>query len=309
MTVFEGAGARLGGLPPAVRGMLWMALAGVLFTTMNTMMRALSFELHPWQTLCLRYAFGIVIVIPFVARAGIGAFRTANLKLQVLRNVVHTAGTALWFLALPLVPMAELTAIGFTGPIFMTIGAMLFLGERVRWQRWAAIGVGFLGVLVVLWPKLRLDADAGLGMLYMLAAAPIFAGSFLMAKVMTRHDRPEVLVAWQSLLVGLFSLPFALMHWGPLTWAQLGMFAICGVLGSAGHYALNRALAAGDVSATQPVKFLDLVWASFAGFVVWSDVPTLWTLAGATVIFAATLQLLRREAAPRPAAAPAPAKT
>jgi drug/metabolite transporter (DMT)-like permease len=131
----------------------------------------------------------------------------------------------------------------------------------------------------------------------MLAASPVFAASFLITKALTRRDTPAVIVFWQSLTVGLFSLPLALIYWAPLTATQWSpLFAVCGVLGSTGHFCLTHSLKAADVSATQGVKFLDLIWAALLGFVVFGDMPSQWTLLGGGVIVGATVWLARREA-------------
>ncbi|MBM3645275.1 MAG: DMT family transporter [Alphaproteobacteria bacterium] len=287
---------RIESLGPTMRGLLWMALSGLCFALLNGASRVLTEDLHSWQVQCLRYFFGGLVMLPLILRAGAAAFRTNHLSLQIWRNVVHTVGTGFWFLALPMVPLAEVTAIGFTGPIFMTLGAMLFLGEVVRWRRWLAIGLGFLGVTIVLWPKLSLGVGASVGSLLLLAAAPVSAASFLMAKVLTRRDSPEAIVFWQCLLVSLFTLPAALWFWQPVEWRHIAILVFVGAMGSSGHYALNRALKVAEVSAVQPARFLELVWAALVGFVIWTDLPSAWTVAGAAVIFGATTYIARREA-------------
>ena len=161
-------------------------------------------------------------------------------------------------------------------------------------DRMLAAGLGFFGVLIVVYPNL--NGQGGIYNLAMLASSPLFAASFLITKALTRRDRPEVIVVWQSITVSLFSLPFALMDWiwpSPLEWLA---FVVCGVLGSTGHYCMTRALRTTDISATQSVKFLDLVWNATAGFLVFSDVPTHTTLLGGFVIFLATTWIARREA-------------
>jgi drug/metabolite transporter (DMT)-like permease len=199
----------------------------------------------------------------------------------------------LWFTALPRIPLADMTAIGFTGPIFIMIGAFLFLGEPMRWERWLATAVGFAGTLIVLGPKF--SGSGGWWHLVMLAAAPVFAASYLLTKALTRTETTEVIVMWQALTVMLLSLPLAVPVWQWPTAAQWGGFVVCGVLGSLGHYCLTRSYRNADISATQSVKFLDLIWASALGFLVFADVPTVSTLVGGAVISAATLWLARRE--------------
>jgi drug/metabolite transporter (DMT)-like permease len=191
---------------------------------------------------------------------------------QVWRGAIHTAGLLLWFVALPHVPMAEVTALGFTTPLFIMLGAMVFLGEKLVVARWIAALIGFAGVLVVVWPNLT--GAGGPYSLVMLASAPLFAASFIITKALTRRDAPHVIVVWQSLTVAVFSLPLALINWEWPNAAQWAMFALSGVLGSAGHICLTRAFALADMSVTQPIKFLELVWAAILGFIVWSASTT-----------------------------------
>jgi drug/metabolite transporter (DMT)-like permease len=296
MTVAEHVARRSRALSPTVRGMLWVSLCGLCFATMNATSRVLTEDLHAWQIQCVRYFFGALVMLPLVLRGGAAVLRTGNLKLQLARNAVHTVGSGMWFIALPFVPLAEITAISFTSPIFLAIGAMLFFGERARADRWAAILFGFAGVLLVLWPKLELGIAANWASLILIAGAPVSAASYLLAKRLMHYDTPETIVLWQSMLVSLFTLPVALFFWQPMTLTHLAIFVFVGVLGSLGHYALNRSLKAADVAATQPARFLELVWAAALGFVIWADIPPVWTFAGALVIFAATTWIARREA-------------
>jgi drug/metabolite transporter (DMT)-like permease len=211
-----------------------------------------------------------------------------------LRGAVHTFGLGLWFTAIAHITLADTTAIGFTGPIFIMLGAAWAFGERMRWDRWVAALIGFAGVLIVVAPKL--SGSAGGYSLLMLASAPVFAASFLITKGLTRYERPSVIVVWQSITVTLFSLPLALLSWqAPTAWQWFG-FLGCGILGSAGHYCLARSFSVADISATQSVKFLDLVWASLLGWLVFADTPSRSTLIGGVVICGSTLWIAHREA-------------
>jgi len=281
-------------LPPTVRGLLWSIGAGVLFSLLNTLMRQLALELDPFLTQFLRYLAGLAVMAPLVIRAGWASYRPRNVAGQFARGAVHTAGLCLWFAAIPHITLADTTAIGFTGPIFIMLGAALVFHEPMRWERWLAALIGFAGVLIVVAPKL--SGSGGGWSLVMLASAPVFAASFLITKALTRYERPTVIVMWQSVTVALFSLPLALLNWQWPSAVQCLAFAVCGVLGSAGHYCLTRSFSVADISATQSVKFLDLVWASALGWLVFADTPSQWTLAGGVVICAATVWIARREA-------------
>jgi drug/metabolite transporter (DMT)-like permease len=280
-------------LSPTTRALLWSMSAGFVFSVLNAVARTLTQHLHPMQAQFLRYLFGVAVMLPLVWRAGLAAYRPQRIGGQFLRGAVHALGLVLWFSALPRIPLADMTAIGFTGPIFIMIGAWLFLSEPMRWERWLATGIGFVGMLVVLWPKF--SGAGGWWHLVMLASAPVFAASYLLTKALTRTETTEVIVFWQALTVTLFSLPLALPVWQwPTPWQWLG-FALCGLLGTFGHYCLTRSYRHADISATQSVKFLDLIWAALLGLAVFGDMPTVSTLVGGAIISLATIWLARRE--------------
>jgi drug/metabolite transporter (DMT)-like permease len=281
-------------LDPVLRGLLWSGTAGITFALLNAMMRGLAMQLDPFQTQFLRYLFGLLVMLPLVLRAGLAACRPRNIPGQFARGAVHTFGLALWFMAIPHITLADTTAIGFTGPIFIMIGAALVFGEKMRWERWLAALIGFAGVLIVVAPKL--SATGGGYSLLMLATSPIFAASFLITKGLTRYERPVVIVLWQAITVTAISLPLALVAWRAPSAAQWFAFLACGILGSAGHYCLTRSFSVADISATQSVKFLDLVWASLLGWLIFADTPSRSTLAGGVVICASTIWIARREA-------------
>ena len=279
---------------PTTRGLLWTSAAGLLFSALNALMRALAMEVPAMQSQFLRYAMGLLVLLPLVLWRGWRNYIAKDIKGQFWRGGMHTLGLMLWFLALPRIPLADMSAIGFTGPIFIMIGARIFFGEPMRWERWLATVLGFAGVLIVVGP--RLSGSGGWWHLVMLASAPMFAASFLITKALTRHETAGVILVWQSISVTLLSLPMAVAVWQGITPLQWLGFVACGVLGSAGHYCLTRSFAATDISATQSVKFLDLLWSAFFGFVIFGDVPTQTTLLGGAVIAAATLWVARREA-------------
>jgi len=185
--------------PVAVRGMVWMVLGGLLFSFLNTIARELTLHLDVYQSQFLRYLFGLLVILPWVWREGWRAYMPVNMAGQFWRGGVHTLGLVLWFTALPKIPLADMTAIGFTGPIFIMLGAAWFLGEPMRKDRWIAAIIGFSGVLVVVLPKM--SGEGGWFNLVMLASSPVFAASFLITKALTRYEKAGVIVLWQALTV------------------------------------------------------------------------------------------------------------
>ncbi len=284
----------LASLPRAAQGVAYAILAGLILTSLNAVMRVVTLSMDVYQAQFLRYFLGFVVMWPLIFREGIASYRPNGVAGQAWRGVVHTLGLTLWFTALPNIPLADLTALGFTTPIFIMLGAVVFLKEKAVWQRWVAAGIGFLGVIVVVAPNL--GGSGGFYNLIMLASAPLFAASFLITKALTKRDTPQVIVVWQSITVSVFSLPMALPGWEwPSAWVWF-LLVVCGLLGSLGHLAMTRAFVLADISAAQPLKFLDLIWSALYGFLIFSEVPSHTTMAGALIIFAATTWITRSEA-------------
>lgn len=284
---------RFGRLPGVLQGLLWTGLSGVLFVGCNALMREMTIQLSPLQTQFLRYLMGLLVMVPLMVRHGLPYFMPRSVGGQFVRGGVHTLGLCIWFVAIPHTSLANTTAIGFTTPIFIMLGAALFLAEPMRPARWVAAGLGLAGVLIVVGPQMT--DKGGWYLLLMLSSSPLFAISFLITKALTRYERSTVVVLWQSLTVTILSLPLALVDWQWPTALQWFLLLVCGLLGSTAHYCLAMSYKAADISATQPVKFLDLVWASALGWMLFGDVLSQWTVVGALVIFGSTVWLARHE--------------
>lgn len=280
-------------LDPTVQGLLWTLVAGFSFVLLNTLQRYLTLQIDPLQSQFMRYLCGMLVMLPFVWRAGLAAYRPQHIGGQFTRGVVHTIGLGLWFVALPRVSLADMTAIGFTTQIFIMLGAWLFLRESMRWERWLAAMIGFAGVLIVVSP--RLTSSGGGYSLLMLASAPVFAASFLITKALTRYEKAAVIVLWQAITISVLSLPLALLNWQTPTLTHWAGYLVCGMLGSGAHYCLTRSYGVADISATQSLKFLDLIWATFFGWLVFSEHPSQFTLIGGLLISASTIWIARRE--------------
>jgi drug/metabolite transporter (DMT)-like permease len=279
---------------PLLRAMLWAIATGVLFTALNVILRKLSQEMSPYMVQFLRYGIGLAVMVPWILASGFAAYRPNGLGGQLARGVVHTVGLATWYTALPHLPLADSTAISFTIPIFAMIGAAWFLGERMVPARWIAAIVGLAGVFILLAPNL--GGTGGIYNLVMLASQPLFAASLLITKLLTRRDRAEVIVVWQAITIALFTLPIALFDWRWPSLVQWGWFVVAAMLGNAGQYCSARSLMAAEVSATQSVRFLELIWAAGLGILIFGDPVSQWTIFGGLVILAATVWISRREA-------------
>jgi len=286
-----------------LRGMMWMAAGGLTLCTMKALMRVMTLQMDSLQAQFLRAFFGLVVMLPLLVRDGAGAYRPKNIRGQFWRGAMHAAALNLFFLALPHIPLADVTAIQFTTPIFVLFGAALLLKEKVSAARWIAAAIGFSGVLIVIAPHLAHGGAGGGGWwsLVLLASSPFFAASFLINKALTRHDSPGTIVFWQGITVTLFTLPLAIPAWQNPTPLQWLAFLAAGLLGTVAHYCMTRAFSLADISAVQPVRFLDLIWASLLGLAIFGTSPSATALVGGVVIVASTIWLARKESAARKA--------
>ncbi|UWR01672.1 DMT family transporter [Ruegeria conchae] len=274
-------------------GMFWMLSAGLSFVGMNALVKVLGTSMDPIQAAFLRYVFGLVFLIP-AWRALIGTpLSTRNLTLFGLRGVVHAIAVMLWFYAMTRIPLAEVTAMNYMTPIYVTLGAALFLGERLAVRRIAAIGVAIVGVVIVLRPGFR---EVSPGHLAMLGTALALGGSYLLAKVMVHDIRPSAVVAHLSIWVTIALIPFAIAVWQPPSMRDLGILLVVASFATAGHYFMTLALQAAPVAVTQPVTFLQLIWATLLGTLVFHESVDIWVVVGGSLILAAVSFITWREA-------------
>jgi drug/metabolite transporter (DMT)-like permease len=275
------------------RGFVLAILSGILFNFLNGAVKELVSEMPPLFVAWGRWVAGIALIAPLMLwRVGLAGMRTYDLKLHSFRAVFHTAGYGLWYEAVVWLPLATMAALGFTGPIFVTLGAVIFLHEKVHWRRWAAVGVGFVGMLVIVRPGL---VTLNPGIIMMLMAVPLIAGSNLVGKVVAGRDRTDVVVLWQSVVGAIFFTPLGLWFWQAPTIPQLTLFLATGFFGTAAYLCLTAAYRLLDISALQPITFLGIVWAALMDVAVWGKTSDGWTFAGAAIIVAATSYVAHRE--------------
>lgn len=289
--------ARWLALPPNLRGILWVAFSGVLFALLNVFTLIPAQHLNPYVMAFLRYFFGALFLVPFVMRLGVyRSLHTRRLPLHISRGAIHTAGMMLWFVALPLTTLAEITALGFTGPIFVTIGAALFLAEDVRLRRWIAVIVGFIGAMIIIRPGF---GDIHLGVICILISTPIFSASNLISKALARTDSSTTIVIWQNIVIVICALPFALWFWQTPALVDIFWFLLAGAAGTLGHICQQRGYQLADITLLQPIGFLSLIWNTMLGYFLFFQKPDIWTFVGAAVIFASALYISHREAVRR----------
>lgn len=275
-----------------LRGTGWMVLTGLFFIGVTGIVRHLGTDMNPIQAAFIRYGFGLMLMVPFILRLDTLRLPRRIFGLYVARGLMHAVGVAMWFFAMARIPIAEVTALGFTAPIFTTIGAALFLGEKLHLRRIGAVLVGFGGTLIILRPGFE---AISIGSLAQIAAAPVFAGSFLIAKKLTETESSTSIVAFLSIAVTLALLPPALLVWRPPTLTELGLLFLVAILATAGHVTLTQAFRCAELTVTQPAQFLQLVWATLLGLLVFGEQPVLWTWVGGAVIVTSATYIAHRE--------------
>ena len=276
-----------------VQGIFWMLLTGVCFIAVTALVKYMGPRLPAAEAAFLRYAMGLVFLLP-----AIGSLRTAGLSrrqwgLFSLRGFFHSFGVILWFFAMTRIPIAEVTAMNYLAPIYVTLGAAIFLGEKLAGRRIAAVCMGLLGAAIILRPGFR---EVSMGHLAMLMAAVVFAGSYLLAKVLADEVKPAVVVALLSVFVTLGLAPFAIPVWIAPTATEIGILAAVAFFATAGHFTMTLAFAAAPVTVTQPVTFLQLLWATLLGAVAFAEPVDIWVVLGGAVILASVTFITWREA-------------
>jgi drug/metabolite transporter (DMT)-like permease len=279
-----------------------MVVTTLLFVCVTGIVRHVGQEVPAVVGAFIRYLAGALMMLPFMGAVLRRPPSRGVMGGYLIRGIVHGVGVMLWFYAMARIPIAEVTALGYVAPIFVTVGAALFLGERMHLRRLLAVGAGIAGALVILRPGFE---EISLGQIAQLCAAPLFAASFLIAKRMTRAEDPAVIVGMLSIFVTIALAPAAIWQWSDPSWTQIGWLALTAVFATAGHYTMTRALAAAPITVTQPVQFLQLVWATILGIVAFGEPLDPWViLGGAIVVGAATYISYRERAAARQAITP-----
>lgn len=272
--------------------MFWMFAAGLSFVVMTALVKSLGTSMNSIQAAFLRYVLGLVFLLPAMRSIMSTHLTPRLLTLFGLRGVVHAVAVMLWFFAMTQIPLAEVTAMNYMTPVYVTLGAALFLGEKLAFRRIAAILVALVGVLIILRPGFR---DVSSGHLAMLGTALTLGGSYLLAKILVRDVPPSVVVAHLSIWVTIALIPFAVAVWTQPSLRDLGVLFLVASFATAGHYFMTLALQAAPVAVTQPVTFLQLIWATILGAAVFHESVDVWVVAGGTLILAAVSFISWRE--------------
>jgi drug/metabolite transporter (DMT)-like permease len=286
-----------------VFGILLKLASTLVFTAMIACVKSAAVTVPVGEVMFARSFLGLVPVLTYLAFRGElhQAFKTQRLGGHVLRSSVGVTSMALWFTCLALIPLPEALAIGYASPLITVVFAALFLGETVRIYRWSAVGIGFIGILIILGPRLSPETLSGagsaetIGALTALASAFTAAGAMvLIRRLITTESTPSIVVYFSLIASGfaLLTLP-----WGwvmPNAW-EAGMLILSGLLGGIGQILMTESYRHADASTIATFDYSGMIWGLLAGYLLFGETADPVVLAGMAIVIAAGLFIIWRE--------------
>ncbi|KAF1689233.1 DMT family transporter [Pseudoxanthomonas taiwanensis] len=280
-------------MPTPWRAALLMLASTAMFGLMAVAIRLASASLHTFEIAFFRNFFGLLAALPLLLRHGPGLLRTRHFPRYLFRCLVGVCSMLCGFWAIGHLPLAQAVSLSYSTPLFVTIAAAALLGEQVRIRRWAAVVAGFIGVLLIVRPGTE---GFSAGSLVAVMAALLSSIVAIQIKQLSAVEPADRIVLWTTLLWVPMSLVPALGVWQwPQGIAWLWVVA-AGVFGTGGHMLWTRALKLGDVSALQPISFMQLPIVALFGWLLFGEALDRWTVLGALVILAANAYIAHREA-------------
>ena len=268
-------------------------LSIVFFSIMVILIRKASENLHILEVVFFRNLLAFIVMLPILKSTGLGAIKMNNTKLFLMRGFFGAIGMLAGFTCLTLIPLAQATAISFSKPIFITIGATIFLGEIIKARRIAAIIIGIVGMLIIVQPGVN---SFSFGVMLAIIAALAHSINALIVKKLTLTDSPQAIITWMVIILIPITFFPALLVWewpSIETWAYLWAIAIAGTIA---HFLWTKSCSMAEITSLQPIEFIKLPLMAFMGWLIFYEVPGLWTWVGGLIIFMSTIYISNREA-------------
>jgi len=285
-------------------GIALKVTSALAFTLMAALIKAVSASYPTGQLVFFRSAFALIPLLAWLAWQGdlVNAIRTSNLRGHVLRSLIGCTGMFAGFVALSLLPLTDAVAIGYAAPLIVVILAALVLKEVVRAYRWSAVAVGFLGVMVMLWPHLSggtlaagLAGGSAIGALFGLLGASCAAAATIQVRRLTRTERTGAIVFYFTILCSAFGLATIALGWPMPSPRDWGLFVAIGILGGIGQILLTQSYRYGDASLVAPFEYTTMIWALLIGWFAFGQWPQPIVLTGAAIVAGAGIFVLWRE--------------
>lgn len=273
-------------------GIYWMLFTMFFFVSMDTVAKYLTGSYSVTQVVWARYVFHVLLLFVWLGPRLPSTLKTKRMGLQLARSLLLLLTTFFFFTGLSYMPMVDASVIMFVGPIVLTVLAALMLGERVRMRRWASVFVGFVGALIVIRPGTSMMQPAAV---FPFAAACCYALYQIATRKLSGFDAPMTTLAYTALVGAVLCIPIAPFFWSWPDAKGWGLMVLVGLVGGIGHFCLIKSLDCAPAAVVAPFGYTSIVWSTSLGFLVFSDLPDLWTLAGGAIIISSGIYILHRE--------------
>ena len=274
-------------------------MATLISSIAGGMVRELAGQIPAMELVFFRNVIALIVLVPIVMKQGVGLPSKSQIPVYALRVFFAYSAMVLLFYALARMPIADVYALQYTIPLFTILLAVIVLKQHADAHTWGACFVGFLGTLIVMRPGI---IEITLASLAALTTAFMHAGSNTTIKILARRDNPEVITLWTNFGMLPLALIPSLFLWVTPTASQWPLVIGIGVVSSIGGYCFTRSVSAADARIVQPSQFSRMIFAAAIGWIMFSELPDLWTWIGAAVIFAASYYIVYREGRARRAA-------
>ena len=265
----------------------------VLFSIMVIFIRKASESLHILEVVFFRNLLALIVMLPIIKSIGLAAIKMNNTRLFFMRGFVGAIGMIAGFTCLTLIPLAQATAISFSQPLFITIGATIFLGEIIKARRIAAIIVGIIGMLIIVQPGFN---TLSFGLMLAIISALALSVNALIVKKLTLTDTPHAIIIWMVVMLIPITLIPAIPVW---QWPSLeGWLYLWGIaiLGTLAHFSWTKSYAMAEITSLEPIGFIKLPIMALLGWMIFAEIPGTWTWIGGLIIFMSTIYISHREA-------------
>ena len=279
-------------LPDNARGVIWVIIGTLFFALNDVAVKTAGLTIHPLQLGFFRYFFGFILLSPLFFQFGRENLKTERLGLHFLRAVIAGTGQILVFYSVIHLMLADATAISFSRPLFMTLLAVLILREKVGWRRWTATAIGFIGVVVVVRPG---DGVIEPAALVGICAAFLFSIGIVLIRRLGTSEPPIRILFYYHIIGAVLSLGPAILVWKQPNAGEWVMLLMIGVLTTVAMSCFVRGFVVGEVSVLAPMEYTRLVYAAILGYLVFSEIPMIWTWIGSAIIIASAIYIARNE--------------
>ena len=279
-------------LPAPLMAISFMIISGLFFVLMHSAVKYLSKEVHIFEIAFFRCALVIFVLAPIIFQQGRSIFKTKQPKMQLLRITTNSVAMLCFFYGISTTPLAQLTTLGFTVPIFATILAVTFMKEKIRLRRTAALIIGFIGTIIVMRPDISIE----LGALLIIFSSFLWSICLIFIKKLTQTDSAVTISLYFGIgmIPATFALAFPVMEIIDLR--QFIILLFIAITGTLAQTIMNYALKKGELALLLPFDFLRLIWSVLIGYALFAEEPTFTLWIGGFLIISSTSYIAWREA-------------